>query len=161
MEKSIITVAIFFIFIAFVGLPALQAQQADVIATASYSQNTPLLRYTTSSTHEADSEKKPNTLNVAAGQQTAYFNNLEGYLEDNLIYPRAAQENGIEGRVIVLAEISIDGKIIAATIIESIGFGCDEAALSVVQNMPAWTPAMNYGVPVRGKKAIEFNFRLQ
>ncbi len=96
-----------------------------------------------------------------AGQRAASFNGFREYVSAHLVYPEQARENAIEGRVEVLVSISDKGKILSAKIVEPLGFGCDEAALAVVREMPDWAPAMNFGVPVKGKKVIAIDFRLQ
>lgn len=96
----------------------------------------------------------------SAGQQTARFDNLEAYVAAYLNYPAQAEANYIEGTVKVLAVISPEGKVLKADVVESLGYGCDEAALKMVINMPNWTPAMNYGIPVKGKRMLEIDFRL-
>ena len=67
----------------------------------------------------------------------------------------------MEGRVSILVEISATGKISSKKVMHSLGYGCDEAALTLIGNMPNWTPASNYGVPVRSKKILELSFRLR
>jgi TonB family protein len=97
----------------------------------------------------------------SAGRQESSFEDLSAYIDSHLTYPDLALRHSIEGKVSILVEISATGKISSKKVVHSMGYGCDEAALALIDNMPAWTPASNYGVPVRSKKIIELNFRLR
>jgi TonB family protein len=110
------------------------------------------------------SEKKESRsaeLNLEKGFQQATFNDFTEYVTKHLEYPETARENAIEGTVKVKVTISPAGEVIAAKVLQPLGFGCDEAALKLVHNMPRWKPASNYGVPVTGKGILTFNFSLQ
>lgn len=100
------------------------------------------------------------TLDLDAGQQTPYFSGLGEYLASQIHYPDLARENGVAGKVSVLLLLSAEGQVLETRVLESLGFGCDEAVLLAIQSMPAWSPAMNYGLAVKGKVIIEFIFRM-
>lgn len=55
-------------------------------------------------------------------------------LQSEMEYPEMAYEYNLEGTVLV--QFSFDGKINDATIIQSVGGGCDEAALEAIQDFP-------------------------
>lgn len=86
-----------------------------------------------------------------------YFGGLRGI---TAFYPDLARSYTIEGTVKILVVISSQGKVTQAKLVDGLGFGCDEAALKLVSNMPNWKPASNYGVPVQTKKMLEFDFKL-
>jgi periplasmic protein TonB len=73
------------------------------------------------------------------------------YIRENLNYPRVAIDNSVEGKVMISFVIMPDGKVQMGNIEKGIGFGCDEEALRVVNNMPTWKPAEQNGrnVPIR------------
>ncbi len=96
-----------------------------------------------------------------ADRQAAAFEELEKYVAANLSYPEKARENGIEGTVKVLVEISAEGKVSPIRFIESPGFGCDEAVLDLIEKMPAWQPGKKCGLPVKTKQVLEFTFNLK
>lgn len=104
---------------------------------------------------------EPAKFDLTAGQQESYFEDLPTYIARNLTYPDLAQRHSIEGQVRILVEISASGKISSKEVVHSLGYGCDESALALIDNMPDWTPAFNYGLPVKSKKILELNFRLQ
>lgn len=55
-------------------------------------------------------------------------------LRKKITYPNKAIENGIEGRVSVQFFINENGKTSDFKVIEGIGYGCDEAVISAIQN---------------------------
>ncbi len=99
--------------------------------------------------------------NMALGLQRASFNDLERYVEEHLQYPELAKKHAVEGSVKILVVVSAEGNITKTQVINSLGFGCDEAALEVIKNMPGWVPASNYGIAAQDKRLLEFQFRLQ
>jgi periplasmic protein TonB len=64
-------------------------------------------------------------------------------------YPKEARKNKIEGKVIVQFIINADGTASDFKVIQSIGYGCDEAAVEAFKKMPKWKPATINGQPVR------------
>lgn len=74
---------------------------------------------------------------------------LRAYLRSHIQYPLAAREAGIEGKVMVTFVVNKEGKIERATVVRSIGGGCDKEALRVVNAMPAWKPGKQNGLPVK------------
>ncbi len=78
------------------------------------------------------------------------------FISQNLRYPAAAQENGIQGRVIVRFVISTTGEVTNVTIARSLDPICDKEAIRVIKMMPKWIPgkqngnavSVNYSVPV-------------
>lgn len=91
------------------------------------------------------------------GGQTA----LSRFLAKNLRYPEEAQENNIEGRVIVQFVVEKNGEIGHVKIVRGVHPELDKEALRVVELFPPWTPGMNNFVPVRSKFTLPVTFRLQ
>jgi periplasmic protein TonB len=92
--------------------------------------------------------------------QIASFQGLGKYIGEHLKYPELAKENGMEG--IVEAEVVINsmGAISAVKIIQGLNFGCDEAVLKVLSNMPAWNPSLKNGMPIAQKLTVTIKFSL-
>ena len=86
---------------------------------------------------------------------------LMQYVGKNMKYPVIAQENGIQGRVIVSFVIERDGKVADAVVVRGVDPSLDKEALRVVNSMPAWTPGKQRGKPVRVKYTLPVTFRLQ
>lgn len=81
------------------------------------------------------------------------------YLKEELIYPEAAQENGIEGEVILSLTISKSGEILDIKIEKSLGYGCDEEALRLINVGPEWTPAISGGKPTEATVEVKVKFK--
>ena len=75
---------------------------------------------------------------------------LMKFIRDNLKYPVIAQENGIQGRVILRFVVSKTGAIDNVTVLRSLDPTCDKEAIRVVKSMPKWIPGKQNGnnVPV-------------
>lgn len=83
------------------------------------------------------------------------------YLARSVKYPVIAQENGIQGRVIVSFTINRDGKVVDPEVVRGVDPSLDREALRVINAMPAWKPGKQRGKPVRVKYTVPINFRLQ
>lgn len=82
------------------------------------------------------------------------------YVRKNLNYPAQARRMGIEGKVYVQFVVDKDGKITDVAAIKGIGAGCDEEAVNVVQNAPAWHPGKQRGRPVKVRMILPITFLL-
>ena len=83
------------------------------------------------------------------------------FISENLQYPVAAQENGIQGRVICQFVINRDGSIVDVIVVRSAGDQyLDNEAIRVIKSMPKWRPGKQKGKLVRVKYTIPINFRL-
>jgi protein TonB len=83
------------------------------------------------------------------------------FLSENIVYPRQAAENGIQGTVYVSFIVDIKGKIEDVKILRGIGGGCDEEALRVVKFMPPWKPGRQNSKNVRVLYNMPVYFKLQ
>lgn len=79
---------------------------------------------------------------------------MKSYLNSNVKYPDVAQENGVQGRVIVQFIIEKDGSISDVKISRSVDPSLDREALRVVKAMPKWNPGKVNGIPVRVKNEV-------
>jgi len=80
------------------------------------------------------------------------------FLKENIHYPETARETKIEGVVYVSFIIETDGSVSNVKIARSIGYGCDEEAVRVVQAMPVWKPGTQSGKPVRMQYNLPVRF---
>ena len=85
---------------------------------------------------------------------------LMAWLTKNLKYPSVAQENGIQGRVMVSFVVNKDGSIVDPKIVRSVDPSLDKEAIRVVSAMPKWTPGRQRGKTVRVKYSLPVTFRL-
>ena len=82
------------------------------------------------------------------------------FLQQNVKYPKEAQDQGKQGRVIVQFVVNKDGSISNDTIVRSVDPLLDAEALRVVRSMPNWTPGKQKGEPVRVRFTLPVTFRL-
>lgn len=85
---------------------------------------------------------------------------LRTYLNQNIRYPAEAQENCVQGRVVVSFVVEKDGHISDVTVLRSVDPSLDKEAIRVVRNMPRWTPGKQGGEPVRVRYNVPVSFRL-
>ena len=84
---------------------------------------------------------------------------MKSYLNSNVKYPDVAQENGVQGRVIVESIIEKDGSMSDVKVIRSVDPSLDREALRVVKAMPKWNPGKLKGIPARVKNEVPVVFR--
>ena len=83
------------------------------------------------------------------------------FLNKNIKYPTIAQENGIQGRVILQFVVNKDGSIVDVVVARSVDPYLDKEAVRVVNMMPKWKPGKQRGKPVSVKFTLTVTFRLQ
>ncbi len=86
---------------------------------------------------------------------------LMKWLSNNIRYPEAAQQNDVQGRVIVRFVVEKDGSVSGAQIVKGVDKDLDKEALRVVSKMPKWQAGKNNGVAVRSYFTLPVNFKLQ
>ena len=86
---------------------------------------------------------------------------LMAFLSSNIKYPVVAQENGVQGRVIVGFVVEKDGSISDVKVMRSVDPSLDREAQRVVKAMPKWKPGKQNGSAVRVKYTVPVVFRLQ
>ncbi|MBR6190914.1 MAG: energy transducer TonB [Prevotella sp.] len=91
------------------------------------------------------------------GGQAALMN----YLNNNIKYPVIAEENGIQGRVVVQFVVGKDGHISDVKVAKSVDPSLDKEAVRVVKAMPKWIPGKQNGQAVTVRYTLPVTFRLQ
>ena len=86
---------------------------------------------------------------------------LQAFLSSNTKYPVVAQENGVQGRVIVSFVVERDGSITDVRVVRSVDPSLGREASRVVRSMPRWSPGKQNGSAVRVKYTVPVVFRLQ
>ena len=88
---------------------------------------------------------------------------MEQYLANNIKYPVIAEENDIQGLVLVSAIVETDGTLSDIKLAKSVDASLDREAMRVVKSMSStkWTPGKCYGAPVRVKVFIPVTFRIR
>ena len=85
---------------------------------------------------------------------------LFGYLAKNIHYPKDAEDQQVEGRVIATFVVMKDGSISNTKVVKSVSPSLDEEALRVINGMPNWIPGRQKGQAVNVKYTIPISFRL-
>jgi protein TonB len=86
---------------------------------------------------------------------------LMKYLATNIKYPAIAKDAGIQGTVFVTFVVDTDGKVKDVRVLRSIGGGCDEEAVRVVQSMPSWKAGKQRGKSVKVQYNLPIRFTLK
>jgi protein TonB len=86
---------------------------------------------------------------------------LMQWLNKNIKYPVVAEENGVQGRVVVTFVVEKDGSITDVKVVKSVDPSLDKEAARVVKSMPHWIPGKQNGSPVRVKYTVPVTFKLQ
>lgn len=86
------------------------------------------------------------------------------YLRDNLLYPKEADDKGLEGTVFVDFVVAADGTVGAVEIMNEPGEEVDESlrteAIRVVSTMPKWEPGRQRGKAVDVKYSLPITFQM-
>lgn len=109
-------------------------------------------------------KEEPEKIFVAVEQPAEFPGGMPAlmkWLNNNIRYPEAAQQNDIQGRVIVKFIVEKDGSIGNVTIAKGVDKDLDREAIRVVKKMPKWQPGKNNGQAVRSYFNLPVTFRLQ
>lgn len=113
---------------------------------------------------EPEVKPKEEEIFVAVEQQAEFPGGQQAlmrWLGNNVRYPESAQQNDVQGRVVVKFVVEKDGSIGQATIVKGVDKDLDREALRVVKKMPKWQPGKNNGVAVRSYFNLPVVFKLQ
>lgn len=86
---------------------------------------------------------------------------LMKHINSSINYPVAAQENGIQGKVIITFVIGKDGAVTDVKLLRGIDPLLDAEALRVVKSLPKWKPGKQNNKPVRVNFNVPISFVLQ
>jgi len=86
---------------------------------------------------------------------------LKSFVQHNIVYPKLAKQNKIQGRVYVSFVVEKNGSLTDIKVVQGIGAGCDDEALRVVRLMPKWKPGRRQGHEVRCYISMPLNFVFQ
>ena len=82
------------------------------------------------------------------------------YLRRNVRYPEAALKALVQGVVMVVFVVELDGTVSHVDVASKIGGGCDEEAIRVTREMPRWEPGKRNGRAVRVMVRMPIVFRI-
>ncbi|GAB3520027.1 hypothetical protein GCM10027442_42420 [Emticicia fontis] len=83
------------------------------------------------------------------------------FIGKNLKYPKQARDKKIQGKVLIKLIIEEDGSISDTSIMQGLGYGCDEEVTRVVKAMPKWVPGKRDNELVRTSMVLPIMFALE
>lgn len=83
------------------------------------------------------------------------------FISDNLVYPAIAQEQELQGTVVLRFRVEKDGSVGQIVVRKSLSRECDQAAAKVVSKLHRFTPAKQQGHPVPVWFTLPIRFRIQ
>lgn len=86
---------------------------------------------------------------------------LLAFVSKNLVYPAIAQEQELQGTVVLRFKVDVDGSVSAVKIEKSLSKECDAAAADVVRKLHRFVPAKQQGHPVPVWFRLPIRFRIQ
>ena len=84
---------------------------------------------------------------------------LNAYISSNLKFPTCFREES-QGTVYISFMVEEEGNLTEIKIIRGLGFGYDDEAIRLIEQMPNWIPGSVHGKPIRTRFVIPINFRL-
>ncbi len=140
---------------------SLQISVADIMGTdEQHGIDISELRQTKVVVEEKVEDDKPLEFVEQAPSFPGGLEALNKFLSENIKYPITAQENGIQGRVIVKFVVSKTGDISNIQIFRGVDTSLDREAVRVVQAMPKWIPGKQKGKAVDVYFTLPVEFRL-
>jgi len=111
-----------------------------------------------------DADNPENKPMVSVEQMPQYPGGEEAlikFIKDNLKYPAASFQKGIEGRVTIRFVVGAEGAVSDVIVIRGLDSLCDQEAVRVVKLMPIWTPGQVNGKKVPVYYTLPVVYRLQ
>lgn len=129
-------------------------------------------------------ETKPNIIAIASMDYTGSINDLKdeskkvytdvevnpkfpggndaliSWISSHIQYPAVAQEDDIQGKVVVKFVVNEDGSIGRVVVLQKLHPACDAEAVRVVKSLPRFTPGMQQGEPVKVWFTLPVRFNL-
>lgn len=85
---------------------------------------------------------------------------LTNYIHKNMIYPKTAKANNIQGRTVLKFRVAADGTVYNISVLSGLGYGTDEEAVRLLSNSPKWKPGLRDGRPTDMPYIAPVFFRL-
>jgi protein TonB len=98
-------------------------------------------------------------------EEQASFNNgdlneFRNWVQANVIYPQAAVELGIFGKVIIEFCVNARGEVVDIKLLRGIDLLVDNAAIKTITASPLWKPARQGGRPVKQRFTMPVVFKM-
>jgi len=83
------------------------------------------------------------------------------WVGDNIKFPDAATENGIQGRITMQFTVGTDGRVVNVKVLRGVDPVLDKEVIRVIESSPKWTPGKQRNKPVRILYTLPIIFQLQ
>ena len=84
---------------------------------------------------------------------------LSKYLAENVKFPENAKKDSLSRKVFVQFVINQEGDVENVKVVRGVDKAFDKEAIRVVENMPKWEPAKQFGKPVKFTHTIAVAFK--
>ncbi|MBQ5874341.1 MAG: energy transducer TonB, partial [Alistipes sp.] len=85
---------------------------------------------------------------------------FRNWVQSKLRYPQIAQENGVQGRVVLAFVIEKDGKLTNIEVLQTPDRSLADEAVRVLNTSPKWEPGMQQQQAVRVKYTLPVTFTI-
>ena len=88
-------------------------------------------------------------------------NEFSKWVNQRLVYPEIAKENGVQGRVTLQFTVESDGRVTNVKVLRGVDSSLDQVAVRVVSSSPRWTPGKQRDRAVRVTYTFPVIFQLR
>jgi TonB family protein len=106
-------------------------------------------------------EERPAEESYVQAEPVKGYPELYDYFAKNLIYPKEALKDSIQGVSTVSFIINKDGRPAKVQVTNSLGPAFDKEIARLIESMPEWKPALLNGKPVPSKISLPITFQVQ
>lgn len=142
-------------------IPAAEAAPEEIVSVVDFDRGTDDLNVPVQEEAPASDEDKVFTSVEQMPEFPGGQGALMSWLANHIKYPATAQENGVQGRVVVQFVVKKDGSIGDVKVARSKDPDLDREAVRVVKTFPNFTPGKMNGQPVNVWYTLPVNFKLQ
>jgi TonB family protein len=103
-----------------------------------------------------------NKIYTMVQDQPKFYGDITYWLSENMVYPKEAKDNSLEGTVFINMVIEKDGSLTGIKVMRGVEGASilDDEAVRLVSMMPKWSPGLQNGVPVRTHYMLPVHFVL-
>lgn len=88
-------------------------------------------------------------------------NTFSKWVNSKLVYPEAAKENGVQGRVTLQFTVNVDGSVTNVQVLRGVDSSLDKEAVRVVSSSPKWKPGKQRDRAVKVSYTFPVIFQLR
>jgi len=88
-------------------------------------------------------------------------NTFSKWVNERLVYPEIAKENGVQGRVTLQFTVNADGSVSNVKVLRGVDSSLDKEAVRVVSSSPKWTPGRQRDRAVKVTYTFPVIFKLR